>query len=115
MEILIVGVILVALMVYASTRIKKSAARAFESETIDADEFYIEKPEGFINPLRDESAEYAFEAYSKDFGTGDAENVYQAQAFITVSSDKNFAQICGETRKNARKVLSEEISNDEKI
>jgi hypothetical protein len=36
MEILIPGLILVALMVYVSTRIKRAAARAFEPENVDA-------------------------------------------------------------------------------
>ena len=51
MEILIIGSLIVALMVYASTKIKRSAAQAFEEETIETDEFYLVKPEGFLNPI----------------------------------------------------------------
>ncbi|CAN5296431.1 hypothetical protein BH10ACI1_BH10ACI1_25580 [soil metagenome] len=112
MEILIVGGIIVALMVYASTRIKQVAADAFERETIDTDEFYIIKPEGFLHPLNVES-EFAFYAYSKEFGKEDAEEMRQAEIFISVS-DKNFGEVCDETKAGAENVLSEEVSDAEK-
>ena len=108
MEILILGVLLVALMVYVSTRIKKSAAQAFEAETIDAGEFTIVKPEGFLNPIDDKSA-FAFEAYSKDFGKGEnMENVRQAQAFVSVSKAGNLAEAGARAKKEAGEILSEE-------
>jgi hypothetical protein len=83
MEILILGVILVALMAYVSTRIKKSAARAFEREVIETEDFRLVKPEGFLNPVNGNS-EYAFEAYSKDFGEDDAAEYRQAEAVVRV-------------------------------
>lgn len=67
MEILIPGLIVVALMVYISTRIKRKAASAFEAETIETDEFVIQKPEGFLHNLNAKPSNI-FEAYSKDFG-----------------------------------------------
>ena len=66
MEILIPGLILVALMVYASTRIKRNAAAAFEAETIESDEFVIQKPAEFLHNLNGDPR-YVFEAYSRDF------------------------------------------------
>src|SRR5215218_5042830 len=82
MEILILGVILVALMAYVSTRIKKSAARAFEREVIETGDFRLVKPEGFLSPVS-ENSEYAFEAYSKDFGEDDAAAEHrQARAVV---------------------------------
>jgi hypothetical protein len=66
MELLIPGLILVALMVYASTRIKRSAAEAFEPETVETDDFVIQKPEGFLHNLN-AGRDVLFEAYSKDF------------------------------------------------
>jgi hypothetical protein len=81
MELLIPGLILVALMAYVSTRIKRSAARAFETETIEGDGFTIVKPDGFLHRM-DENTEYAFEAYSKDFGRGLAENVRAANSVV---------------------------------
>lgn len=81
MELLIPGLILVALMVYASTRIKKTATLAFEPETIETDEFVIEKPEGFLNVVNGDP-ELEFESYSKEFGGAGAEDIKQARAEI---------------------------------
>jgi len=67
LAILIPGLILVALMVYASTRIKRVAAEAFEAETIETDEFAVEKPDGFLNILNRDPA-LALDAYSREFG-----------------------------------------------
>jgi hypothetical protein len=83
MELLIPGLILVALMAYVSTRIKRSAVRAFEPEAIHGDGFSITKPEGFLH-LSEENTEYAFEAYSKEFGQGAADNVRAAHAIVIV-------------------------------
>ncbi|MEP6788444.1 MAG: hypothetical protein ABJB40_08435 [Acidobacteriota bacterium] len=83
MELLIPGLILVALMVYASTRIKKTAAAAFDAETIETDDFIIQKPDGFLNKLNGDP-EYAFEAYSKEFGGPGAENVRQGTAHLKI-------------------------------
>ena len=83
MELLIPGLILVALMVYASTRIKKTAAAAFEAETIETDDFIIQKPDGFLNKInRDE--QFEFEAYSKEYGGTGAENFRQGTAYLKV-------------------------------
>lgn len=67
MELLIPGLILVGLMIWASTRIKKNAAAAFDAETVDTAQFTIHKPEGFLHVLNDDSGP-AFRSYSKDFG-----------------------------------------------
>ncbi len=83
MEILIPGLILVALMVYASTRIKKSAALAYEAETVETDDFIIHKPAGFLNVINGDP-HYAFEAYSKEFGPEGAEEIRRATATLTI-------------------------------
>src|SRR5688572_25283370 len=67
MELLIPGLILVALMVWASTRIKKNAAAAFDAESVETDRFVIRKPDGFLHVLNDDSG-LAFRSYSKEFG-----------------------------------------------
>lgn len=78
MELLIPGLILVALMVYASTKIKKTAAGAFEPETIETDDFAIEKPDGFLNVLNlDPGLE--LDMYSKEFGIENAADKRQAR------------------------------------
>jgi hypothetical protein len=111
MEILIVGVVFVALMVYVSTKIKKSAASAFERETIDKEEFRLVKPEGFISPV-DENSKFAFEAYTKEFGKNDAEEFRQAQANLTTISDSSFEAVIEKIKKVEGKVLSEDFSNN---
>ncbi len=106
MELLIPGLILVALMVYVSTRIKKAAALAYEREVIETAEFSIVKPEGFLHPVKD-SPEFAFEAYSKECGHEEAGNIRQAAATVAVFEDSNFDQICEKIRASAGRVASE--------
>lgn len=47
-------------------RIKKIAASAFDPETIETDEFIIQKPEGFLHNLNGDP-QYIFAAYSKEY------------------------------------------------
>lgn len=79
-------------MVYVSTKIKKSAAKAFEAERIDTETFSINKPEGFLNPVGDRS-DLAFEAYSKDFGIDDAANIRHASATLRVHTGTGFTEV----------------------
>jgi len=109
MELLIPGLILVALMVYASTRIKRSAAAAFEAETIETDDFVIQKPDGFLNVIGG-GERYAFEAYSKGFGGRD-ENIRLATARLTVrpgaSVEQAFAAIEDDIASDISEVIGE--------
>lgn len=116
MEIFIIGGALVALMVYVSTRIKNSAASAYERETIETEKFSIVKPENFINPVG-EKTEFAFVAYSKDFGTGKAEESRQAQIVLRVYEQGDFAAVCRNAKHSDGKIISEETTKtgDEKI
>lgn len=107
MEILIIGGILVALMAYVSTRIKKSAADAYERENIETEEFTIIKPESFISPTG-ESSEYIFTAYSKDFGRDEAEEFRQSKAELRVYAGAGFEEICRNAKQSAGKIISEE-------
>jgi hypothetical protein len=106
MELLIPGLILVGLMVYASTRIKRSAARAFEAETVETDEFVIQKPDGFLNVLNGDP-QFAFEAYSKDYGTGNDRDVRAATAKLRVLTGPSVAELAKGIRKTKVKVNSE--------
>jgi len=81
MEILILGLILVALMVWASTKIKKNVAQAYEREVIDNADFSIAKPDGFLHVLNGDP-KFVFEAYSKEFGKDETNGVRQARATI---------------------------------
>ncbi len=105
MEILIIGIIIVALMVYASTKMKKFTASAFEPETIETDGFSLVKPEGFLHVVGDESG-FAFYAYSKEFGKTDAEEMRQAEIFISKFSDKTLSEVCDGIKTDAGKIVS---------
>jgi hypothetical protein len=87
MELLIPGLILVALMVYASTRIKRSAAAAYEAETIETDDFVIDKPEGFLHVLNG-NPDFEFEAYSRDFDTIARRDIRLVTVNVVVNKDK---------------------------
>jgi hypothetical protein len=108
MEILIVGVLFVALMVFVSTKIKKSAASAFERETIENENFRIIKSEGFINPIN-ENSEFVFEAYTKEFGKNDADEFRQAWTNLIVVSGSSFEAVIENIRKTGERVLSEKL------
>ena len=82
MELLIPGLILVAVMVYVSTKIKKSAADAFTAEHIDTPEYTLDKPDGFLHVLGDEKHE--FMAYSKEFGTDENASIRRATIELDV-------------------------------
>jgi hypothetical protein len=82
MELLIPGLLLVALMVWASTKIKKHAADAFEAELIESENYSLQKPDGFLHVLGDE--EHELSAYSKEFGKGDHTGIRQGTIEIDV-------------------------------
>lgn len=106
MEILIPGLILVALMVYASTKIKKSAAAAYAEEKIDAPDFSITKPEGFISPVADSG--FAFVAYSKDFGTDEADELRQVSAELKIFDNESLDGVRSALSNQASKVGTEQ-------
>lgn len=86
MEILIIGIIIVGLMVYLSTKIKKEAKLAYEREAFEDAHFAIVKPEGFLIPITEDSP-YVFEAHSKEFGDDDARDFYRCRATVTVKNE----------------------------
>ena len=112
MEILIVGVVIVALMANVSTKIKKSAAQAFEREEIETEKFSITKPTGFINPLNDENSAFAFEAHTKDLGTNEARNIWRARATLRVVSGVDFQTVCRDTKDSAGKIILKRFVED---
>jgi hypothetical protein len=111
---IIVIAIFITILLTISSRIRKAASRAFEREEIAGREFFLIKPEGLINPINNKS-KFAFEAYSKDFGKGDAEDLKQAQIFVNVFPDADFTEICEDTKRAAGEILSEELAENEKI
>jgi hypothetical protein len=114
MEIFIVGLVVVAVMVFVSTKIKASAAQAFEPETIEKSEFRIIKPEGFMTPLETRDG-FAFEAYSREYGEKKMRNIRRAQGFLTVTDWLNLNAECEKARSSAENILSERVlSGDSK-
>lgn len=104
--IVVIGLILVALMVYTSTRIKRMTAAAFEAETVETDDFVIEKPDGFLHVINGD-AQYAFETYSKEFGGPGAENVRRATATVTVFTGTSVANEAVRLVSSGNKVLED--------
>lgn len=110
MEILIIGGLVVALMVFVSTKIKRSAARAYEAETIETEEFTVSKPEGFLHPLR-EPADFPFEAYSRQYGERSTRNIWRARARLRVHDGSVLDGLLSEAAKNET-ITSREIRKD---
>jgi hypothetical protein len=106
MEFLIPGLILVALMVYASTRIKRTAALAFEAERIETDEYVINKPEGFLHVLNGDPR-YAFEAYSRDFGKVGPRDIRMATFKMRVLPDTTLDAAVKQLKKDGVEIKSE--------
>lgn len=98
MELLIPGLILVALMAWASTKIKKRAAEAFEPETIETDNYSLRKPDGFLHVI--DSPDHDFEAYSKEFDDDDF-RLRRAKIEIDVLHDTDLSAACDSLRAEA--------------
>ena len=103
MEIFIIGGFIVALMIVVSTKIKKSAAEAYEAEFIETADFKIYKPDGFIHPLNDD---FPFEANSKEWGKNEASKFRQARAVLRVINNSDFKIVCENAKKSADKITS---------
>ncbi|MEJ7623983.1 MAG: hypothetical protein WKF34_08305 [Pyrinomonadaceae bacterium] len=107
MEILIFGVILVALMVYASTKLKKFTAAAFEAETIETDEFIVNKPDGFLHVING-NPNLVFESYSKDFGGPGAEEIRKATATLRVDVGRTIEHVLADRLPKDEASISDE-------
>lgn len=113
MEIFIIGIIIVGLMVYVSTKIKKVAKTAYEREIFDGGKFTIIKPEGFLIPLN-ENSPFVFEARSKEFGDDEARDFYKCLAIVTEKNgtDKNESTEIETAEKNvALKVFRKSLAD----
>jgi hypothetical protein len=111
MELLIPGLLLVALMVWASTKIKKTAADAFETEFIETENYSLQKPEGFLHVTGD--AEHELKAYSKVFGEGDNNGMRQATIEIDVIPLTDLKSVRDSIKKSATKFeVTREASTD---
>lgn len=102
MEILIPGLILVAIMAWASTKIKKRAADAFETENIETEDYFLRKPEGFLHVIGSRSHE--FEAYSREFGGEEDSQVRRATIEIDILRETSLEAVRDEIRRDADNV-----------
>lgn len=107
-EILVPGLVLVGLMIWASTRIKRNAAKAFEQEEIETAEFSITKPDGFL-ALVDPPDGLLFSAYSKEFGTDDAGRIRRSTAELRRFDDAHFDEICERVKSDSDRTASDQI------
>ena len=106
MELLIPGLLLVAFMVWASTRIKKTAAAAFDAEAVETDDFVIQKPEGFLNVINGDP-KYAFEAYSKEYGGEGAEEFRQGRLYLTIRENVMVGDVAAEVKKASSETVGD--------
>ncbi len=112
MEILIIGIIIVALMVYTSTKIKKAAKEAYEPETVRTEEFSITKPQGYMIPAEDERSPYKLEIFSKAYGSGDCEKKRQAELNLIIENGSELASSRKAERAALNKVLDDDLIKD---
>lgn len=105
LSILIPGLLLVAFMAWASTRIKRRASEAFEEETIENDLFTIKKPEGYLHVLNDDSGK-AFRGYSRETATVNGKDIKQATIEIEVYRDYSLEDLV-KTIKQKSESISE--------
>ena len=106
MEILIPGLILVALMVYVSTRIKRTAADAYEKERVETADFAITKPEGFII-IASNDPNVVFGAYSKEYGLEKADVFRQIAAEVRIYRDRSLEKVRDSMLAAASKTIDE--------
>lgn len=112
-DILIVGLVLVALMVYASTKIKKAAAEAYAPEIIETDDFRISKPSGFLSVASPEDG-LAFRAYSKEYGEAEASKFRRTEASIRVMENTDVSDIADTVKQSSGTLIRENTAHDER-
>lgn len=111
MEIFIIGAVIVVLMAYVSTKIKKTSAAAYAPELLNAAEYSVVKPDGYIVPWNEESA---FKALSKEMGKSKgAEKLYRSSAELRIFDDLSFDEVCRGARKSVKNVVSEESARED--
>ena len=83
-----------------------SAAKAFDEEVVETDDFTITKPEGFLIPI--EASDLAFAAYTKEFGKGDSGSVRQVSAELRIHGGSTLGAVRDAIVAEASKVVSEQ-------
>lgn len=112
MEILIIGVIVVALMVYASTKIKKAAREAYEAETVATEEYSLKKCEGYLIPALDERSGSKLEILSKAYGTDKCGKMRQVALSLTIEKGVELAGVRKKLRAELDNIAADELIKD---
>jgi hypothetical protein len=112
MEILIIGLIIVALMAYTSTKIKKAAREAFEPETVSGEGYSIAKPEGYMLPGRDDKDAFEFEIVSKEFGSGECGKRRRVSLTLNISNGDSLTGLQKEMRSQLTDITEDELLKD---
>ena len=96
----------IALLLFISTRIRKSASAAFVPETINKNDFVIFKPEGYLTPI-DEVTDYPFEAFTREVGERKAGRMRKSTAKLEIYDGLQFEEIREQTREKFPEIVSE--------
>jgi len=111
MEILIIGFIIVALMAYASTKIKKAAREAYEAETVVTEEYSIKKAAGYIIPVAERNVS-DLEILSKDYGKDECGKFRQAMLKLSIDKGVELASVRKKLRTELASVDIDELIKD---
>lgn len=98
----------IAVLLFISSRIRRAANTAFEPETIETGEFKINKPEGFLHPLNNDSG-YPFEAYSREVGEKGAGRLRKSLVKLTVQNGLIFKKARDSAKRSADNIYAETI------
>ncbi len=99
------------IMIIVSTKIKKSAASAFEPETIEKEDFSMDKPAGFLYPMRDKP-DFPFEAYSKLYGEKLTRNIWRARTRLRIFENTDLKDFVSKIRSGKESVISTKQLDD---
>lgn len=103
----IIGLFITVLL-FVSSRIRRAANTAFEPETVETAEFKINKPEGYLNPVKSD-VKNPFEAYSKEYGEQGAGRFRKSLVKMSVEQGLAFKNACLNAKENSGDVYSETI------
>jgi hypothetical protein len=97
--------IFIALLLFISSKIRNAANQAYEPERIERENFSINKPEGYLNPV-EWTPNKPFEAYTRELGERSMGRLRKSLAKLTVSDGLNFDNLRKEIKKDAQEFVS---------
>lgn len=97
--------VFIAVLLFISSRIRNAASAAYEPEKIERENFSINKPEGYLNPV-EWTETVPFEAYTREVGERAAGRLRKSLVKLTVSDGLNFDNLRKDLKKNAEEFVS---------